>query len=253
MGSGGGYSAAAAIAARVAQFLLKWAGDIILAGILLDTGRDIAEKAKDEYRFATDKIVELNQCREELACAIQNHNLTVTLPFQRSVMDTALNAGVPAPNYGGLCAFYQNLAIRSLVGAKNASSEYSSLFCVKPSSLRREVEYYSGISGVDSSYARTRSQERRQELMRESKTRFVQSAHGATFTSPLPSFGLLETATDVYTQMQNNAAGALGGSIAALSRGATQLTTTLNDAFRDTTGERSGSENDGSQTKGGDT
>lgn len=220
---GGALATAAAIIAQTAQFVLKWAGDIILAGILLDTSIDIARKAKDDYESSTDNLIRINECREQMACEIHAHNLGVTIPFQRNAMQTALNIAVPSANYGGLCSFYQNLSIRSLSGARSASDEYSRLFCVKPSVLRRELDYFSGIASVDSSYARARNQERRQELIREIKTDAVLGTHAGTFVSQTPLFGLIEDAASIYAYIQSEAAGSLAGSLALFSYGVTSI------------------------------
>ena len=228
MADGGGAAAtAAAVIADTAAFIAENAFQLVIAGILLDTGRDIVEKAEEEFEFATDRLVEINECREQMACAIHEHNLSVTLPFQRQAMQTALSLSVPSSNYGGLCAFYHNLAMRSLSGGNAASRSYLNLFCVRPSPLRREIDYFAGISAVDASYARAKNQERREELLREIKVDAVLSAHRGTFSSPLPSFGLLESASNLYSYIQANAAGALGGGVAALTYGATTLTDTF--------------------------
>lgn len=194
--------------------------DILIAVAFLGLGLILANDAYDEYKEATDNLVALNECREEMACRIHEHRLTVTVPFQKCAMDMALGLVVPSPDYNGLCGFYKSLAWNSLSEAQEAADTYSNMMCVKPSDCRRQLDYFAGLTAVDSAYATARIKERSEETIRQLKVDAVQSVHAATFTNPSGVFGLIESAAGVYGYIQQQAFSNLSGSVSLLSYGA---------------------------------
>jgi len=231
MADGGGAAATAAAvlaqtAVLVAEFALRFGASIALIAV----GLDLAEKAKEEFEEATDNLVDLNTIREQMACEIHNRNLSVTIPFQRSAMQTALGIRVPTTDYNGLCSFFHNLGIRQLVAGKEASGQYSEMFNVVPSAARREFDYFTGLSIADSSYARARNQERRTELLREAKVSAVQGTHAGTFNTPTGVFGLIENAAGIYGYIQGQSAGSFAGAASLVSYGGTQLAQSIGGA-----------------------
>ena len=210
-GAVGGAAVAAAVIARNIFEAALQSLDVAASAALFAGGVSLASKAQRQFRDATDALVDLNACREEMACEIHRRNLTTNLPFQNSAMRIALDIQEPTPNYNGLCSFFHNLQVKRLFGAREAADNYSELFCIKPSFNRREFDYFTGLSSVDASYARVRSQERREELLRESKVSAVQSTHAGTFNSPQGVFGLIENAAGIYGYIQQQAAGSFAG------------------------------------------
>lgn len=217
---GGDFGAAAtAIAAQTAEFIADNLARIAATAAVLALAADLANEAKDDFEEATDSIVDINRRREVLAARIHRHNLKVTLPFQKFAMTTALRMDEMQPDYNGLCSFYQSLSRRQLAGAQVASRNYLSLFCIQESKSRRELDYFSGIASVDSSYSRVKNQERREELMRNIKVDTVQSVHAGTFSGPNGVFGLIDSAAQIYGYIQNQSATQFAGAATLLGSG----------------------------------
>ena len=217
---GGGYATSASISAESLRQAAVLAAKVVATLVILNEARKLAQEAEDDLEIATDTLVEINTRREELGDIIHKHNLKVTLPFQKFAMRSVLDMDELSVDYGGLCSYYQQMSKRQLAGARVASSEYMAMFCVKESKARRELDYFAGISAVDSSYSRVRNQQRREELMRNIKSDAILSVHAGTFTGPSGVFGLIESAAQVYGYIQNQASGQLSGALSLIGYGA---------------------------------
>ena len=183
----------------------------------------LGEKAYDEYTDATDDLEALNIRRQVMAETIHAHRLGVTIPFQIGAMNTALSIPEYPPDYESLCGFFNDIAMSSRDAARDASSSYSALFCMSPSSCRRALDYSAGLSAVDSTYARGRFDERTEERLRQLRMDTIQSIHSGTFTNPSSVFGLIDSAASVYGYIQEQAFNNLTGATTLLSYGASGL------------------------------
>ena len=201
----------------------------IAASLLLSAlGILLAIEARAEYEATTDLLEELNQCRLDMACELQEHNLGVIYPFIRCVMDEICEYEEPQPDYGGMCSFFQGFMSGTNDLAHQAHSTYVENFCFCPSDCQTQTGYYAALAGVDSAYARTRFQERREEKMRELKFRALQQAHAGTFRSPSAIFQLLDVAGSIYGYIQGQAFSNYAGALSVFGYG---ITTALSGIF----------------------
>lgn len=204
------------IAVQIAQ---KETNNTFLAVVQLIAGIALSIRAYNNYKKARDNIIKIQQCREDIACMIHDHNVNVIAPYQRCVLNAVQGASIGGVSYGGLCNEFGNYGIRSLTAAKLSHREHMASYCLTPSPCVRQLDYYAGTAMVDSSFKVSQRQNREIERRREAKFSALTGAHAATFSTPNNTFQLLNAAESIYVAQFNQATSNLSGGLALAGYG----------------------------------
>ena len=176
----------------------------------------MVDKYLEKYKESQRRMQDIAKRQLNIGLLLKDHYLCVTAPQLEFALDKAMN--MPLPELDVECE--TECADKLVESARTFGDSMFKRYSVCDQfGCDNELEAWGAMATVDSKYSRRQFNRRRYERRLQLKRQAVQQAHVRTQQSPDAFQQLLNSASQIYSNIFNNAQTQLTGAVGSLGSG----------------------------------